>query len=177
MYTFPHDKPAPGARLRLTPAMIDRSLNVQPYQLSVDVPLQFDALPDEVQKIILQALAADASVEEKDIQQDTIAVYADLSLYIRHSARKTPDSRSLMCPLVPDHDNMCLTAYAITAPDAEGQEHPVGAILDTIGAYFAKGNKKAISEDAQAYINHIIDDVCSLLLVDGSTLGTSGEDI
>ncbi len=170
MYTFPHDKPAPGARLRLTPAMIDRNLNVQPYQIIVDVPLQFDALPDEVQKIILQALAADASVEEKDIQQDTIAVYTDLSCIIRNSARKSPDRRSLMCALVPDHDNMCLTAYAMTTPDTEGQEHPVSAILDTIGAYFEQGSKSAISEDTQAYINHIIDDVCLLALADDSTV-------
>ena len=177
MYTFPYDKPAPGARLSLTPEVIDRSLNVQPYNISVDVPLQFDALPDEVQKIILEALAADASVEEKDIRQDTIAVYADLSLYIRHSARKTPDSRSLICPLVPDHDNMCLTAYAMTTPDTDGQEHPVSAILDTIGAYFAKGSKDAISEEARSYINHIIDDVCLLALADGSTLDASAENI
>lgn len=74
MYTFPCDKPAPGANLRLTPAMIDHSLNVQNYNISVDVPLQFDARSDEVQTIILQALTTDVSVEEKDIQQDTITV-------------------------------------------------------------------------------------------------------
>ena len=169
MYTFPLDKSAPGARLRLTPAMLDHDLNVQPFDITIDVPLMFDRLPDEVRQIILQALAADASVEEKDIQQDTIAVYAGLSCDIRHSARKSPDSRSLMCPLVPDCDNISLVAYAMTTPDAEGQEHPVSAILDTIGAYFAKGSNGTISEDAQAYIDHIIDDVCLLAFANDST--------
>lgn len=177
MYTFPYDKPAPGARLSLTPTMIDRRLNVHPFEIIVDVPLMFDRLPDEVRQIILQALAADVSVEEKDIQQDTIAVYAGLSCDIRHSARKSPDSRSLMCTLVPDCNNVGLIAYAMTTPDAEGQEHPVGAILDTIGAYFAKDSKDTISEEARSYINHIIDDVCLLALADGSTLDASAENI
>lgn len=175
MYTFPYDKPAPGAHLRLTPDMIERRLNVQPFDITIDIPIMFDRLPEDAKQRILEALAADASVNVEEVQQDTIAVYAGLSCDIRHSARKSPDSRSLMCALFPDCDNISLAAYAMTTPDAEGQGHPVGAILDTIGAYFAKGSKGTISEDAQAYINHIINDVCLLALADDSTVGAMTE--
>ena len=65
----------------------------------------------------------------------------------------------------------------MTTPDAEGMEDPVSALLDNIDAYFAKGSKDAISEDARSYINHIIDDVCLLALADGSTLDASAENI
>lgn len=47
MYTFPYDKPAPGTRLHLTPDMIERRLNVQPFDITIDIPLMFDRLPDE----------------------------------------------------------------------------------------------------------------------------------
>ena len=175
MYTPPTN--APCIDLHLTPAMIDHEQNVQPYQIEIDVPLKYDSLPEEAQKIILQALAADAAVEEMNIQRDTITVYANLSCHLRHGARRSTDRRHLLCAMEPDHDNMCLTAYSMTMPDAEGMEHPAGAILDNIGAYFEKGKAGAESADAQAYINHIIDDVCLLAFVGGCDLGTSEKNI
>ena len=45
MYTFPCDKPAPGARLRLTPDMIERRLNVQPFDITIDIPIMFTRSP------------------------------------------------------------------------------------------------------------------------------------
>ena len=60
MYTFPYDKPAPGAHLRLTPDMIERRLNVQPFDITIDIPIMFDRLPEDAKQRILEALAADA---------------------------------------------------------------------------------------------------------------------
>lgn len=166
MYTFPYDKPAPGARLRLTTEMIERRLNVQPFDITIDVPLMFERLPEEVRQIILQALAADASVEEEDIQQDTITVFAGVSCHVHHHARHSPNSHSVFA-MVEDGGDICLTAYAFTTQET-GTE-PVSAILDTIGAYFALDGKTGESEDAEAYISHIIDDMRILAFVDDST--------
>ncbi len=155
----------PCVNLRLTPEMIDRRLNVHPFEIIVDVPLMFDRLPDEVQKIILQALAADASVEEKDIRQDTITAFAGVSCRIRHHARHTPGSHAVFAMVEDEDDEACLTAYGMTTHEAGGE--PVSAILD--GGHFKIDPKSGISEGAEAYISHIIDDMRILAFVDDST--------
>ena len=152
--------------LHLTADMIDKTENVQPYQIIIDVPLKYDSLPDEVQQIILQALAADVDADEKDIQQGAITVYAAISCYIRRHARRSPDS-PVTCALTYECDDICITAYGITTH--ETGEQPANAILGNIAAYITKNSTGADSQEAQAYISHIIDDMRLLILVNGST--------
>lgn len=168
MYTSPAN--SSSIHLRLTPDMIERRLNVQPYEIIVDVPLMFDRLPEDAQQKILEALAADASVNVEEVQQNTITVYAGISCDLRHNARSCPESRTAVALVGRTADDVCITAYAMTTPEAG--EEPVGAIMDNIAPLFDLDPatlKETSTNDEQTYLDYIVDDLCLLALENEST--------
>lgn len=122
------------------------------------------------QQKILEALAADASVNVEEVQRDTITVYAGISCDLRHNARSCPESRTAVALVGSMADDVCITAYAMTTPEAGAE--PVSAIVDNIAPLFDLDPatlKETSTNDEQTYLDHIVDDLCLLALEKEST--------